>query len=171
MASRKISKSGNPVLGNVLGKDLSSLKKKCSTCGSEKSGNDFYSFPGKGKIPSLYLFSECKDCSAKKTAEDRRNPDKRKVWLEYGRKSTIRRRYSVEIEKVEALLREQQEKCAICGVPQNKLDRRLAIDHNHKTGKIRGLLCSNCNNGLGRFKDNKDFLKQAINYLEKTDAQ
>lgn len=58
-------------------------------------------------------------------------------------------------------------KCNICGKkPQNK---RLAIDHDHKTNKIRGLLCGQCNRGLGCFYDNKKLLKNAIIYLnEKT---
>ena len=56
--------------------------------------------------------------------------------------------------------------CAICGKSQNNENRRFAIDHCHKTGKIRGLLCYTCNNGLGSFKDNVIFLLNAINYLK-----
>lgn len=66
---------------------------------------------------------------------------------------------------------EQNGLCAICGNPEKAFMKTkvmyLAIDHNHKTGEIRGLLCTNCNNGLGRFKDNIDLLNKAIAYIEK----
>jgi hypothetical protein len=51
--------------------------------------------------------------------------------------------------------------CWICG----NLDTRICLDHDHKTGKIRGLLCNNCNRSLGLFKDSVDLLKKAIEYL------
>jgi hypothetical protein len=58
--------------------------------------------------------------------------------------------------------------CAICGSPPTgtRSHGLLAIDHCHDTLKIRGLLCNNCNNGLGRFKDNPDSLRKAADYLE-----
>lgn len=55
-------------------------------------------------------------------------------------------------------------KCAICGKVPGR--RNLALDHDHSTGKIRGLLCTQCNAGLGMFKDNKELLKKAIEYLD-----
>jgi hypothetical protein len=63
------------------------------------------------------------------------------------------------------LLKKQGNVCAICGKGLEK-DKRLAVDHNHKTGKIRGLLCVNCNMMLGMSKDNINTLKSAIKYLE-----
>ena len=68
------------------------------------------------------------------------------------------------------LANEQNHKCAICNKSpvygRHKYPRKLAIDHNHKTGKIRGLLCRYCNLALGGFKDNIKLLKKAIEYLE-----
>ncbi len=60
----------------------------------------------------------------------------------------------------DALLEKQKHKCAICGD-----DKKLCIDHDHGTGKVRGLLCTDCNLSLGRFKDNIDILSKAITYL------
>jgi DNA repair exonuclease SbcCD ATPase subunit len=70
----------------------------------------------------------------------------------------------------EAWYLEQLEKqggaCAICKKPHTQNKRRLAIDHCHKTGSVRALLCDLCNKGLGHFEDNKSFLYSAILYLE-----
>jgi len=67
------------------------------------------------------------------------------------------------------LLEKQNGVCAICEKPETKKLKdtiyRLAIDHDHKTNKVRGLLCSRCNRGLGHFMDNVKFLLKAIKYL------
>lgn len=64
-------------------------------------------------------------------------------------------------------LKKESDGCAICGLKVN-----LVIDHCHVTRKIRGILCQNCNHGIGKFKDNTDFLNKASEYLKKdyTDA-
>ncbi len=56
----------------------------------------------------------------------------------------------------------QKGKCAICN---KKSKSKMVIDHNHKTGKIRGLLCIQCNSGLGMFRDSRKVLSRAIKYL------
>ncbi len=63
------------------------------------------------------------------------------------------------------LLRKQKNGCAICGEAETK--RRMSVDHCHRTGKVRGLLCQRCNTSLGGFKDNPALLKKAIKYLNK----
>jgi len=70
------------------------------------------------------------------------------------------------LDQYEALLLEQDYRCAICGTSEDKLTKRMAIDHNHETGTVRGLLCSTCNTGLGQFKDSAAVLRAAIAYLE-----
>ena len=54
--------------------------------------------------------------------------------------------------------------CAICGMVSGD-GKKLAIDHDHKTGRVRGLLCTSCNNGIGRFKDSAELLMKAAEYL------
>jgi hypothetical protein len=65
----------------------------------------------------------------------------------------------------------QNNLCAICGNPQHQFHKgtrkRLYVDHDHKTNKVRGLLCNNCNAGVGRFKDEPDRLRSAADYLER----
>lgn len=73
------------------------------------------------------------------------------------------RKYSITIEQYEALFEIQGGRCSICDKPD--LKRRLAVDHCHETNRVRGLLCANCNNGLGRFKHNVKFLERAMFYL------
>jgi hypothetical protein len=80
-------------------------------------------------------------------------------------------RHGCEIEQYQALLEAQGGKCAICGTEEGHRSRygrvcRLAVDHDHSTGKVRGLLCNNCNRGLGRFKDSIESLEAAISYLK-----
>jgi hypothetical protein len=72
------------------------------------------------------------------------------------------------VEEFDALLASQDGKCAICRTdkwPGN--GNRPHVDHCHATGKVRGILCTSCNNGLGRFKDRVDLLEAAIAYLKR----
>jgi hypothetical protein len=87
------------------------------------------------------------------------HPEQRKVFM---RNSRIRK-YGIQPEIYYKLLNEQENRCAICKQEEEK--RNLSIDHCHKTGRVRGLLCSNCNRGIGFLKDNVQFLKNAVQYL------
>jgi hypothetical protein len=82
------------------------------------------------------------------------------------------RRQGSSHECYRALLEAQEGKCAICGAIEGHRSRygsvcRLALDHDHRTGKPRGLLCNNCNRGLGRFKDSIANLEAALRYLKR----
>lgn len=65
---------------------------------------------------------------------------------------------------------EQDGVCAICGRPETKVLKgkklSLSIDHDHETGKVRGLLCMDCNTSIGKFKHNKELLLNAVRYLD-----
>jgi len=82
----------------------------------------------------------------------------------FNRRQNLKRKFRITLEQYDKILKEQEGICIICKVPPNGAN--LAVDHDHNTGKIRGLLCNKCNNGLGCFNDNIFKLKAAINYLE-----
>ena len=77
----------------------------------------------------------------------------------------LRRKYGLTVEGYEDLLIQQDGCCAICQDPES-LARAMAVDHDHKTGQIRGLLCFDCNIVLGKMKDNPALLRRAAEYLE-----
>ena len=83
------------------------------------------------------------------------------------RDGIIRRQYGITLAEYEQMLRDQDNKCAICGNEDEVEGRRLAIDHCHDSGNVRGLLCGKCNRGLGLFYDNQELLGNAISYLTK----
>jgi ribosomal protein S8 len=65
------------------------------------------------------------------------------------------------------MLEQQNHSCYICKEPETVTSRILSVDHDHETNKVRGLLCTNCNTALGKFKDNISFLKRAVEYLQR----
>ena len=94
-----------------------------------------------------------------------KNKDK---WESCWKNRTIKRRieqFGLDENKYNEMLTKQNGKCAICGDPPTGIKKSLCVDHDHKTGKIRSLLCDNCNNGLGRFRDSIKNLNKAIKYL------
>ena len=90
----------------------------------------------------------------------KRNPERarRLSWNAF-----LKRKYGVTLEWFEKQSAEQGGACTICGrIPKG----RLAIDHDHSTGKVRGLICRSCNRALGLLKDSPEVLKKALAYLE-----
>ena len=79
----------------------------------------------------------------------------------------LMRHYGVTLEEYDRMFEEQNGCCAICGRHQSEFKKSLEVDHNHKTKKIRELLCGNCNRMLGQAMENIDTLQKGINYLEK----
>lgn len=81
------------------------------------------------------------------------------------RKNNLKK-YGLTEERYEELLARQLNGCAICFSKfANKKHQKLFVDHNHENGKVRGLLCQDCNAGLGRFKENQELLTRAKMYL------
>lgn len=79
--------------------------------------------------------------------------------------------YGIGKDEYENLLREQGGVCAICNNPPSgkAKNKHLHVDHNHKTGEVRGLLCSHCNAGLGAFREDRQVILKAIDYLNRWD--
>ena len=78
------------------------------------------------------------------------------------REHRLRARFGITIEQYDAMAAEQEGKCAIC-----KAHQKLEVDHDHATGKVRGLLCGFCNKALGGFREDQAVLLQAIGYLQR----
>jgi hypothetical protein len=95
-----------------------------------------------------------------------------KEWREkhpgWKRDCDLRNAYGITLELFHRLLEMQHGGCAICETKHVEGDKHksLHVDHDHKTGEIRGLLCSNCNHGIGKFKDDPEQLRRAAEYLE-----
>lgn len=95
------------------------------------------------------------------------NPDKTKD-------RDLRRKYGITLADWQKMYDEQGGVCKICGTPETKVDRRqgvvrsLSVDHCHGTGKVRGLLCSDCNTAIGLFKHSEGLLNKAIKYCKST---
>lgn len=125
--------------------------KRCPACSGVKPTGDFprnrSTRDGRG--------SYCKPCHNAKT--------KATYTRLYGssRHYHLLRRYGVGSAEVEALISAQAGLCAIC-----REGRAEHVDHEHLTGRVRGVLCFNCNGGLGQFRDRPEVLKRAITYLE-----
>lgn len=88
-----------------------------------------------------------------------------------GKNSYYQRVYGITEAEYEAMKKEQNNKCKICDsegftIGKNGHTEKLAVDHDHVTGKIRGLLCHNCNRALGLLQDNVDVILKAAEYLK-----
>jgi len=92
------------------------------------------------------------------------NPDKCRAY-------ELKRDFGITISQYEEMLSAQDGCCAVCERPERVMRgdkvKRLAVDHDHTTGKIRGLLCSHCNQAIGKFEDNPVFMNRASNYVIK----
>jgi hypothetical protein len=106
----------------------------------------------------------------KERDREKRNALSRKWWNNNKSKtheSKLKQNYGITINEYTQMLIKQSNCCAICGSSQGEFKRNFAVDHNHKNGEIRELLCANCNTMLGNAKDNPKILQKAIDYLNK----
>lgn len=118
---------------------------KCSTCKLWKFASEFSLDRTRGRNRGLCY--KCRDCESKLARVRHR-----------------KRKYNITKEDLSAMLFGQDGLCAICDSP---LTESLHVDHNHETGKIRGLLCNQCNLALGQFKDSPEVLRKAAEYVER----
>lgn len=120
----------------------------------------------------------CRECKSHKTTAEMAHPGECTVCrsirhkgyeqtpktLEARRARHLVKTYGITPEEWDEMLANQNGACAICMTPQTT--RKLHTDHDHRTGKIRGLLCTNCNHAIGALMDDPDLLRSAIQYLE-----
>ena len=135
--------------------------KDCSGCGKVKHRSEFNTRKKGGTV----LESRCKKCRKaryKVLAESRR---RRPGQPEKTREYFYRYNYGISIADYEEMLTDQSGRCAICGVLPLP-DRNLHVDHDHATGRVRGLLCRRCNTSLGQFDEDEQRLRRAAQYLE-----
>lgn len=137
------------------------MTKRCSKCKQEKPLSQF----NKSRHSKTGLVSQCTPCRSKAAKEYRhKNPHKVKqditrIWKYHGVENFT-------IEDYNLLFQQQKGCCKICGRHQKDMKKRLHLDHCHKTGKVRGLLCSHCNSVLGFALDNVTVLENAVKYLK-----
>lgn len=159
-------------------------EKKCTKCHEAKLVVEFYRHRGTADGRATYCISCVKaDRRAWVAANaervraankqwsdenpDRKRSDHRLYWL---------RAYGLTPEAYDQLLREQDGACAICGQAETFVDprtaetRRLAVDHCHTTGRVRGLLCGRCNRSIGLLGDSAETLEKAAAYLRRAEA-
>lgn len=156
---------------------------QCTVCKTEQPTENFH----KHKANKRGFRSSCKSCIAQ--YDDKRYEIKKDAILAYSKKyrnenpektSEIRKKsyrkhhaqrrshyyevkYGITLIQKQQMYEEQNHYCACC--KENFELKDLCVDHNHTTGKIRGLLCNPCNTGLGLLKENKEILLNAIVYL------
>ena len=143
-------------------------EKVCNKCGQTKHIDFFPRANPNTKSYHRYkngIKPWCKDCYKTYNTKYMRNArsDSNRTYSHYFRK------YGLTQEEVFQMHDERQFKCDICGNATDHRYDKLCIDHSHRTGKVRGLLCFSCNTALGNFKDSIDNLKNAITYLEKNE--
>jgi len=113
-----------------------------------------------GEVKPLSLFPPCK-----KSLLGRKRRC-RACISEQSRDRQMQRDYGISEAKRDELVKMQGGNCAICGKPESEAPRqRLAVDHCHTTGKVRGMLCDHCNKGIGCLQDDISNLTAAIEYL------
>ena len=126
------------------------------TCNKEKLATDF---DVRNKI-TMVRHSSCKECDkARVKARHQENPERT-------RNNDLKRNYGITLKEHQQMFDQQQGVCAIC---KNKGDgklKKLCVDHDHKTGKVRQLLCRNCNMVLDQVGDNIQILQSMIEYLQ-----
>lgn len=148
--------------------------KFCTGCKKTKSVSEFHK--NKSKKDGLHCW--CKVCAGKAMKKYRQTERgkivSRRSVKKYcrtekgkivGRRAKLKQAFGITIKNYNWLFQNQNGCCAICEKHQSELKHRLAVDHNHKTGKVRGLLCTKCNVQLSLI-ENKKRLKRAIKYIE-----
>mgnify|MGYP001461110951 CR=1 FL=1 len=149
--------------------------KRCSRCHEDKSLDEFYVDRTRknGRYPQCIVCAKAAKKRVRDTPEyrewfneyrrewNKRNPDKRKAM---DRRQALKK-YGLTESDYEAMLASQEGRCAICKREPQEDGRLLDVDHCHDEGHVRGLLCSQCNVGIGMFRHSPELFRKAMRYL------
>lgn len=137
------------------------MEKICKYCKVSQNKNQFgiYTDPRTKKKRQRH---KCNTCRRVDEAKRYKRDPKTKERMKLSARRTQLKQYGLTLDCYDKLFKKQKGKCKICNSTSKK---RLNVDHCHETGKVRGLLCWNCNIALGYFKDNINYLSNAIRYL------
>ena len=139
--------------------------KICKNCGKEKPLELF----SKGKGYKDGLRPQCLDCRRDyENANFHKHKYNRPYNYEKDKDIKLKRAYGIGYAEYLKMLEAQNGCCAICGTNDTGNRKAFHVDHCHDTGKVRGLLCGNCNSGIGNLRDDIGLLQRAIAYLEST---
>lgn len=149
------------------------LPKRCTQCGKLKLRRYFpHGKPNeRNGYKRPYARSRCRKCMAATQRQRWRNPELRKQMTLTTRRRRLKQSYGISPQDYDAMLSNQSGQCAICGrttTSRRGLNLRLAVDHDHNTRKVRGLLCLKCNLGIGNFNHDPSLLQHAASYLLKS---
>tara|TARA_E500000331_G_C16731395_1_gene486828 strand:- start:41 stop:475 length:435 start_codon:yes stop_codon:yes gene_type:complete len=143
------------------------MTKICKNCGIEKDLD---------KFKTVYRRYKRKRDGGTSVYENKRNwcrkceHERLKVWRKDNptkmKEHSLRKKYGINMNEYGQLLKEQNYECAICKSLEPKGKGAFHVDHCHETGRVRGLLCHNCNAGIGFLQDNPTILSKAIDYLK-----
>lgn len=129
-------------------------EKLCTACQQFKPLASF----NKNKEGKFGKHSICRKCTSERSKYRYANGDSYAVRL--------KKLYGLSVDEYEQMYAEANGKCQVCSTPEEELSKRLAVDHCHQTGKIRGLLCSKCNTALGQLNDNLETISALYSYLK-----
>jgi hypothetical protein len=135
----------------------SDLYRTCMTCGEEKLSTEFYVRNKKTGV----RHSSCKECDKVRVkSRHKENPERTK-------NNDLKRLYGITLEEHTQMYEEQNGVCATCKKPGDGKWKKLCVDHDHETGKVRQLLCRRCNMILGQAYDDISLFEEYIKYLKK----
>jgi hypothetical protein len=137
-------------------------RKRCPACGETKPFHEFYRSKAHRDNCSAY----CKRCQNLRSTSYARENKANILLMGY----SLRTRYGITPEDYAAMMDRQDHRCAICGTAECKTGRNFSVDHCHVTGRVRGLLCADCNKGIGSLRDDVNLLAKAIEYLNTADT-
>lgn len=136
--------------------------KICTRCHKTKSDKSFYKYTERDPHTTGKRHASCKACEhAARSKHRRENPE---LASANARRCKIKRLFGITPEQYDVILMKQAGVCAICK-RKSPDGRRLHIDHDHNAKLVRGLLCHDCNRGIGMFRDSPSLLRSASDYL------